>query len=358
MDGIARGNETPHAVMTSPSASMFGQNVVGHELRQDLPVDGAKPVPVDVSDWVMQAGPRLWVVTESLERASIGAPAADLSGLTVTSSNIDPATAGSGGCDCESLTDVSQAESMEATGPALRYPSWWYGAGEGDGICSATSYWNSYPAYQLGSASWLGMPACGPEPILTGNTNCVYPASGGSCANAFPGWQCSELSSRFLYLAYRVEAGGPGDKLALNAQADSNGTLNYITNGTVGDLPEPGDVVSESNSGDGHTYVITGVSPDATAGYATVSIIEQNSSVGGVRTERVKDWVLEDDYTGFTVEGWAQPVANPYALQLTAETSPSTIALSWNSNLTNASYYTLTKESISGMAGVPVTLDE
>jgi hypothetical protein len=202
------------------------------------------------------------------------------------------------------------------------------------------------------------MPACGPEPILTGNTNCVYPASGGSCANAFPGWQCSELSSRFLYLAYRVEAGGPGDKLALNAQADSNGTLNYITNGTVGDLPEPGDVVSESNSGDGHTYVITGVSPDATAGYATVSIIEQNSSVGGVRTERVKDWVLEDDYTGFTVEGWAQPVANPYALQLTAETSPSTIALSWNSNLTNASYYTLTKESISGMAGVPVTLDE
>src|SRR5437588_4211285 len=75
----------------------------------------------------------------------------------------------------------------------LPYPSWWNGT-----PCDTTIVSNSAP---LGT-SYRGMPACGPIGLPADPAHgVVFPGGWGEYE-----WQCVELSMRFMYLAYGINA--------------------------------------------------------------------------------------------------------------------------------------------------------
>jgi hypothetical protein len=293
------------SVVPSVTADLFGQVVRGEEAREQQPYDGLASVGADTIYWVVQAGGRLWVVSAIHEQKVADAPLTDFSGLSLSSP--DPG-APSAMLRAESTPNQPLAvQIIKATGYALAPPTPWF-TGASRGACAANSYWNTLAVALSSNSSWLGVTACGPMPA-TNSSN--VPAENG--AN-WSGWQCSELSSRFIFLAYHFYAAGNGYQVAQHAVTNSNGTMQYIANGTLGSMPQEGDVVSESDSGDGHTYVITGVlSPNYTSGTETVGLIEENGSSGGYRTMTVTNWHLGnasgvDPWDGETVTGWADPL--------------------------------------------------
>jgi hypothetical protein len=227
-----------------------------------------------------------------------------------------------------STTDAATALAMEAAGPTITVPSSWKG-----GPCLATDSWrnvssplgykDSAGAFHV--ATWLGLTACGPRPWTSGSTSWV-PSADGKNGN-WPGFQCSELSSRFAYMAYGVYAGGNGKDIAKSLVANSGGRLSFVPNAS-GQLPQAGDIVSEAATADnpyGHTYVITGTkNVNAASGSETVSIIEQNAGSEGLRTATVSGWNLSG--LNGAVIGWAHPVNDPYGIAPSATASSPAVA--------------------------------
>ena len=69
-----------------------------------------------------------------------------------------------------------------------------------------------------------------------------------------------------------------------------------VDNGTVGAVPQPGDVISVARTGDdayGHTDVVTSNSVND-EGYGTITVIQQNGGPGnnGWATYPVNDWTV------------------------------------------------------------------
>jgi CHAP domain len=164
----------------------------------------------------------------------------------------------------------------------LPQPSWW------SGECNAN---RSRGAFPLGG-SFRGVPACGPQPGK----------SDGRLVRFFPGawgeyeWQCTELSYRFMFLAYGVVPyNGNGDQVVDNYRPEYGGNLAKVSNNGSGQLPSPGDVLSFVSV---HTAIVTGVTVDD-QGNGTVEILEQNAPGDGRATlavtkgkiARVKNWL-------------------------------------------------------------------
>src|SRR2546429_10030039 len=90
---------------------------------------------------------------------------------------------------------------------AMGRPLWWAShGGDPNTPCAASSYWwsSNDPAKPLG-AWYQGMEACGPIPdgrYGNGDYTPVYTSSG----SWSPGWQCVQLSERWLTLVYRLRA--------------------------------------------------------------------------------------------------------------------------------------------------------
>ena len=134
----------------------------------------------------------------------------------------------------------------------------------------------------------------------------------------FPGawgeleWECVELSMRWMYLAWGVNP-YPADGwdvvqnyglAAIRAKYNPDGPqLVVVTNGTVGAVPQPGDVVSVGRTRSdnfGHTAVVTASAVDA-LGNGTITLIQQNGGPGndGWATYAVNSWVVGDGVTGW-----------------------------------------------------------
>jgi hypothetical protein len=114
-------------------------------------------------------------------------------------------------------------------------------------------------------------------------------------------WQCAELSARFLYVRYgaAVIMNTNGAQIVDHYVAAHPSEFVAVANGTPGQAPEPGDVISLSTtslfSDTGHTQVVTGSNVDAN-GNGTVSVVQQNASSTGTAAYTPRSWVLPSMY--------------------------------------------------------------
>jgi hypothetical protein len=172
------------------------------------------------------------------------------------------------------------------------------------GSCNAVSGADQLPgANGVVPAAWTGngltVPACGPIPDDGGPTTPVYPYPG---ALWTPGYQCVELSERYLYYRFGVTMGIPtnGDQVAAHYAAAYPALFVIIKNGTPHRAPVAGDVLSLStvpafdSATGGHTAVVQSSSVNA-AGRGTVTIVEENAAPGGVQVLPVSNWYVTDD---------------------------------------------------------------
>jgi hypothetical protein len=279
----------------SPQLSLFGQSVSGATNMLTLAADGVHPQPVQISEWLAEAGGRIWLVRLSENLSQGGAnplqPQSIPAGISLSALNPDaPSTS------LSSLQAVPPAATSlpapQAVQTNLPAPAWW------NGDCDTVNYQvrnPGHPAYPLG-ASYLGMKACGPRffdyrvDTLIG----FYPGAYGQFE-----WECVELSMRFMYLAYGVPPYGANGNQVVSAYRGSR--LKSISNKTVGKAPQPGDVLSYGISTTvGHTSVVTASNVNA-YGNGTISIIEQNDSASGARSHDVTNWNVIDS---MGVIGW------------------------------------------------------
>jgi hypothetical protein len=147
--------------------------------------------------------------------------------------------------------------------------------------------------------------ACGP----TGGTT-IDVKGGGST----PGFQCVELSDRFLYISRGwAPVVGNGAQVAKAYAAAYHAPL--IVNGTQGVAPHIGDVMSFSNSATfsdtGHTGVVVASSVDAT-GRGSITLLSENVDPSGTgnysgssNTFSVSNWHVAPVF-GFRYSEWVQ----------------------------------------------------
>jgi hypothetical protein len=184
-------------------------------------------------------------------------------------------------------------------------------AARGGGPCGAFPGAHRLPgAGRVAPAAWSGdglvVPACGPAPGNGGAAAPVYAYPG---ALWTAGYQCVELSERYLYDRYGVTMGiaTNGDQVAAHYAAGYQGLFMVIRNGTPHRAPAAGDVLSlstaprfDSASG-GHTAVVQSSSVNA-AGDGTVTVVEENADAAGVAVLLVSGWRVR--YPGFRYVEW------------------------------------------------------
>ncbi|MBE0695846.1 MAG: CHAP domain-containing protein [Anaerolineaceae bacterium] len=174
----------------------------------------------------------------------------------------------------------------------LPTPTWW------NGDCDTNYYkaQSGISAYALGG-SYRGVKDCGPRPWYDNAPDVLVRFYSGAWGEYE--WECVELSMRYLYLAYGISPySGNGKDVVANYPGSR---LLKITNGTIGQAPQPGDVLSYGPTTTyGHTSVVSASNVDS-SGDGTITVIEQNSSATGSKTLTVSDWVVQ---ASTTVSGW------------------------------------------------------
>ncbi len=276
---------------------LFGEPVTGTRSIVSLHVRGPEAVPVVITEWVAEAGERLWIVRASRELEGLTAwqrwglsRDSSFSGAVVESPDLSQSPTSLAGLE---QVEPLRREVQEASSQArdLSFPAWWDGDCDEAGFRAVTGV----SAYPLG-AEYRGMKACGPRPFADGGPwRLVNFGAGYSQIE----WQCPEISKRFLYLAYGIPPYlGNGNQVVTNYEGD---LLEKVWNCTPGRAPQPDDVLSSgATSTYGHTSVVVSSDVDS-SGNGTVGFIEQNSSRTGHSTMSVRDWCV----VGYTdVIGW------------------------------------------------------
>ncbi len=144
---------------------------------------------------------------------------------------------------------------------------------------------------------WTGLdpnlPVCGPSPEYSNaanrNTSVRLPEAYGKSfwSGTLDGFQCVELSDRWLAMAYglNVLSNTNGDRVAANyydAYHASHPQMRLIASGTSGQWPQPGDVISFSDSGSfydkdgGHVAVVVPGGSVNSAGNGTIYVAQEN----------------------------------------------------------------------------------
>jgi hypothetical protein len=179
-------------------------------------------------------------------------------------------------------------------------PSWWSGSCDAkhwDAV-AADDGWSGEGAHPLG-ASYLGVQVCGPRPAVDGAPDVQWTRSG------WPGleWECVELAMRFMAQVYGVRSysANGNDVVADYSQSDGGGLVK-IQNGTTGEAPEPGDVISLSDGGEGHVVVVASSDVDA-YGNGSITVLSQNDTTDGWRTLEVSNWWVQG-FNIFTPTAW------------------------------------------------------
>lgn len=286
------------SVSVGGSILFFGQNVVGIHSLVELALDASAPRPVSIDEWVVEAGERLWIFRVSAETpSSMVNPAQNTpSDIVISSEGLgNPTTLGS----LPAKTSMQELN-LDPAAVDLPAPAWWEGFDcDLDNYQHSTRNPDEIPSYRLG-AVYLGMPACGPRPAYD-------PApEQDPIAQFFPGawgvleWECVELSMRFLYLKYEI---APYQANGNQVVSNYSGTLlEKISNGTTGQAPQPGDVLSLGPSSPwGHSSVTTASNVDA-SGNGSITIIEENAAASGTQVLAVSGWTVAGN--AGAVIGW------------------------------------------------------
>ncbi|WP_344659931.1 hypothetical protein [Catenulispora subtropica] len=311
-------------VGTGPVANLFGQQVAGTLIQPTIPADGITPRQVDMVQWVVEAGGRLWIVKDMQDHtADTAAFATD---LTVTSPNVDVATSIGTGAGTGAVTSPNQtyavgnAMSMAVSGngttsgetsslPALPRPSWW----KGSGPCDSGNSTSKYPNFALHNShgvvpSFRGLVACGPTRSDRANVHDGEPTVSIGGFGEYE-WECVELSQRYLYLA-GYTSGGYGSMGNTVVDHYPGTKMKKIANNAVaGVVPVAGDVVSMNHSNyAGHTAVVIGSNVDS-SGNGVITVLQNNWDDTGVGTMKVTGWKVhsENDWGGTDVNWLHDP---------------------------------------------------
>jgi hypothetical protein len=155
------------------------------------------------------------------------------------------------------------------------------------------------------------VPACGPLPGNQSGKPYVQAYPGGL---NIPGYQCVEFSERYLYYRFGVTMSIPtnGDEVVAHYVAKYPSEFTSVANGTAGQAPMQGDVLSISTSSKftsasgGHTGVVESSSVNG-SGTGTVTIIEENASAApsGVQTLKITAWKVA--VKGYAYVKWLRP---------------------------------------------------
>ena len=183
-------------------------------------------------------------------------------------------------------------------------------AGSCNGFSGAQALGASY------TDSTVTVPTCGPQPMLGGKKTTVYPYTGG---RGIPGYQCVEFSERYLYYKFGVKtlAATNGDQVVDHYAAWDPSLFKAISNGTVGEAPVEGDVLSFSNastfngSNGGHTAVVQSSSVNS-AGNGSVLLIEENggnSAANGSQLLTISGWKVQ--YSPHPLVKWLHRIGKP-----------------------------------------------
>jgi hypothetical protein len=144
---------------------------------------------------------------------------------------------------------------------------------------------------------WTGLdpnlPVCGPSPEYSNapdaGTSVRLPEAYGRSfwSGTLDGFQCVELSDRWLAMAYglNVVSNTNGDRVAANYYATyhaSHSQMRLIASGTAGQWPKPGDVISFSDSSTfydqdgGHVAVVVPGGSVNSSGSGTIYVAQEN----------------------------------------------------------------------------------
>jgi hypothetical protein len=287
---------TPQA---APSISLFGQTIAGSQTLVDLDIDGSVPSPVVINEWVVEAGSRIWIIRWS-EQQSTGINPAQSgdspTGLVLSSDTLDHPSS----VDQQPVENPGTSNSNQSAQAAnLPTPAWWKGDCDHDTYSAGSG---GIAPYRLGGV-YLGVPACGPRPYYDSKPDVLVHFYSGAWGEYE--WECVEYAMRYLYLAYAISPySANGSQVVSNY---SGSKLVKIANGTYGQAPRPGDVLSYgATSSSGHTSVVSSSSVD-TNGNGTIVVAEENASVTGSSTLQVQNWSVLGN--AGSVSGWLHNAA-------------------------------------------------
>ena len=183
---------------------------------------------------------------------------------------------------------------------------------------NATGLTGSYAAAPLGG-NFMGIYACGPRPSYHPPTYTdpeTHYDTGGTLWGEFE-FECVELSMRFMYLVYGTnpyDAPGGADVYYNYTKTTRTGVqLTQVANSTTGQAPHPGDIIGYGPANDpvnGHTSVVTAVTPTGGTGNYSVTVMEQNGQSNGWDTLTMSSWTLDGGNSGHSVDGRLTPSAS------------------------------------------------
>lgn len=304
--------------LDGPSISILGQTVAGRTVIIPNKIGGPAVGQQMITQWVVEAGERVWIVQLIWTADSFADKAAAFGLLQSTSVRSPNVNRPSTSLRLSQQPVPPVKPQPPATATDLPFPSWW------SGDCDANNFPGSYP---LG-ASYRGVKACGPRSTM----HLVHFAP--NLVGQYE-WQCVELVMRYMYLAFGIEPYGGNGKNVVWYYPGSR--LQKVVNGTPHKGPIPGDVVSYNGDPPfGHTALVSAANIDA-GGNGFITIVEQNYYDGnGSRTEEVANWYIlsNDDATGWLHDAQAEAdahfaVIGDYGIAGPAESAVAALVESW-----------------------------
>jgi len=329
----------------APAVSIFGTKASGQTSLSHAVTEG--DTLTLISEWVADAGSRLWLLRISEERPAGEASFTPTSGFTTSLGQI-----GISAENLETHTTVGRFSQARASSgirltawtdtPTVPTPSWWSGSNgcDSDHVAGAGVI----------TTAADGLIACGPPPGL----GCSYTTHFFSGAIGVCEFSCIELSKRYLYQVYSIVpytsngsqvvwnfAGnrlvrilnngstGPVTTTAYPNWPSDNTTKQVSAFGSVGLSPLPGDIVSfGATNSYGHTAVVISAAVDGN-GNGSVTMLEENGNPNATRIDSISHWVLQD---ALVPTGWLHDAAGSrqlrsasWALRSSNDTGPANV---------------------------------
>lgn len=277
-----------------PNISFFGEIVEGATFL--LPDENSSNRNAEklVTEWITEAGDKVWILraisygefSDSSDRDGV---LASLGTITLESSTLaEPSTS------LKAHRKTGSAKELISKSNLADLPSvnWW------DGDCDKNRYLSltGVSSSRLG-AIFRNLVACGPGGVGTGKyawgISTTFGGAGGSAQLEF---QCAELPKRYLYLLYGLPPRSANGVDVVKVYDNALPNLKMFANGKPNFGLAAGDILSyETPSVYGHTSIVTSVTWTDAKGNGTYTIIEQNSSASGERTNTITNWWLNSN---------------------------------------------------------------
>jgi hypothetical protein len=245
-----------------------------------------------------------------------------------------------GWCGRISVTAATSLGAMRHLGVALTVavPGVLLAASTAAAFGKGNAAWNAYYNEPGNESTWEpfcegggghvkahgdGVMACGP----TNEGNEIeIPGPGLTKGISTPGFQCVELSERFLYITHGWGTIGANGAQVAERYASAQG-VPLIANGTAGVAPHIGDVMSFSNENfanpkeAGHTGVVIASNVDS-GGNGTITLLSENiSGDGNESTFAVTGWKVASVFS-FKASEWVQSGGGGGPLEITTKELP------------------------------------